>query len=244
VKDTREQTRQVFWALADEQVEEPDRERWHALQAWLDGAEHRVTIPYAGILAGNMGDVAVRLRRDFSVVLSLTKAHTILHQASREKDAEGQIVATLDDYAHVRRLVSNVIAEGVEATVPKTVRETVEVVRRLVEASDEEWATNKAAASRCVKTAIRFGYLRNLEDRKGHPACLMLGEAMPKDQEILPTLEDLEEALSGCALDRDSWGLKHPPPPLSGCSTASKESVGNSSSHDTTGESDDEWGVV
>lgn len=36
VTDTREQTRRVFRALADGSVEEPGRERWHALQAWLE----------------------------------------------------------------------------------------------------------------------------------------------------------------------------------------------------------------
>src|SRR5215217_2508827 len=102
VTDTREQTRRVLRALADGNVEEPDRERWHALQAWLEGGEHRVVIPYARALAEKMGDVAVRLRRDFSVVLSLIKAHAILHQASREKDADGCIVATLGDYSRVR----------------------------------------------------------------------------------------------------------------------------------------------
>jgi len=54
VTDTRAQTRQVFKALAEEQVQEPDRTRWHALQEWLKGAEHRVTIPYAGVLAEKM----------------------------------------------------------------------------------------------------------------------------------------------------------------------------------------------
>jgi hypothetical protein len=69
VTDTREQTRRVFRALADGRTEEPDRGRWHALQTWLEVGEHRVTIPYAGVLAEKMGDVAVRLRRDFSVIL-------------------------------------------------------------------------------------------------------------------------------------------------------------------------------
>lgn len=70
-------------------------------------------VPYAEALAEKMGDVAVRLRRDFSVVLSLIKAHAILHQASRERDAEGQVVATLEDYARIRELVSGLISEGV-----------------------------------------------------------------------------------------------------------------------------------
>jgi hypothetical protein len=104
VTDTREQTRRVFRALADGLTEEPDRGRWQALQTWLEAGEHRVDIPYAGALAEKMGDVAVRLRRDFSVILSLIKAHAILHQATRERDAQGRIVATLADYARVRDL--------------------------------------------------------------------------------------------------------------------------------------------
>jgi hypothetical protein len=220
VTDTREQTRRIFRALADGSAEEPDLGRWHALQAWLEGSEHRVTIPYAGALAEKMGDVAVRLRRDFSVVLSLIKAHTILHQATRARDADGRIIATLTDYSRVRALVSGLIAEGVEATVPKTVRETVEAVENVIDGWGEDHATNKAvaeeleidkaAASRRVRAAIGRGYLKNLEDRKGHPARLVLGEDMPEDHEILPVAEELD------GVDRltvDRGGIYHPPPP-------------------------------
>jgi hypothetical protein len=222
--DTREQTRRVFRALAEERAEEPDRGRWHALQAWLNGAEHRVSIPYAGTLAERMGDVAVRLRRDFSVILSLIKAHAILHQASRDRDTEGRVVATLADYARVRELVSGLISEGVEATVPKTVRETVEAVENVIDGWGNDYATNKAvaeeleidkaAASRRVRTAIGRGYLKNLEDRKGHPARLEIGEEMPEDTEILPLPEELEIGPSGCTVDRDFGGIEHPPPPV------------------------------
>jgi hypothetical protein len=220
VKDTREQTRRVFRAIAEESAEEPDRERWRALQTWLEGGEHRVTIPYAGLLAEKMGDVAVRLRRDFSVVLSLIKAHAILHQATRERDAHGRIVATLADYSRVRELVSGLIAEGVEATVPKTIRETVEAVENVIDGWGEEHATikavaeeleiDKAAASRRVRTAIGRGYLKNLEDRKGHPARIVLADSMPEDQEILPTPEELE-GVDPLTVDRG--GIYHPPPP-------------------------------
>lgn len=55
VTDTREQTRRVFRALAEEHVAEPDRERWHARQVWLEGSERRVIIPYARALAEKMG---------------------------------------------------------------------------------------------------------------------------------------------------------------------------------------------
>jgi hypothetical protein len=219
VTDTREQTRRVFRALADGRTEEPDRGRWHALQTWLKAGEHRVTIPYAGVLAEKMGDVAVRLRRDFSVILSLIKAHAILHQATRERDAQGRIIATLADYTRVRGLVSGLISEGVEATVPKAIRETVEAVQNIIDGGDEDHATNKAvaeelkidkgAASRRVRSAIRHGYLKNLEDRKGHPARLVLAESMPEDQEILPTPEELE-GVDPLTVNRG--GIQHSPP--------------------------------
>jgi hypothetical protein len=225
VEDTREQTRRVFRTLAEEATEEPDLERWHALQVWLESAEHRVVIPYAGVLAEKAETFAVRLRRDFSVILSLIKAHAVLHQASRERDAEGRVVATLEDYARVRDLVADLIAEGIEVTVPETVRETVEAVRSLINdgPTQKEHATvkevarklsvDKAAASRRVRTAINRGHLVNNEEGRGRPAKLVMGEAMPKDAEVLPTVAQVEAGLSGCAVDRDSEGIKHPLPP-------------------------------
>ena len=38
------------------------------------------------------------------------------------------MIAELEDYATVRELVVDVVSEGVEATVPTTVRELVEIV--------------------------------------------------------------------------------------------------------------------
>ena len=148
-------------------------------------------------------------------------AHALLHQASRERDAEGRVVARLEDYACVRELVADLAAKGVEATVPETIRETVEAVKSLAEKSEEKGFTtnkavaeklgiDKAASSRRVRTAIGYGYLKNLEDRKGHPARLVLGEDMPEDREILPAAEELE------GVDRltvDRGGIHHPHPP-------------------------------
>lgn len=222
VTDTREQTRQIFRSLASS-PEPPDMTRWIALQSWIEAQDNRVIIPYASRLAERMGDVAVRLRRDFSVVLSLIKTHAILHQATRERDSEGRIVATLKDYTRVREVVSGLIAEGVEATVPKTVRETVEVVSKLILEGDEDWVTNravseeldidKAAASRRVRAAVDRGYITNLEDRRGHPARLVIEESMPEDAEILPSAEQLEGERDRCAVDLISQGIQHPPPP-------------------------------
>src|SRR5260370_40877235 len=48
-----------------------------------------------------------------------------------DRDQTGAIIAPPADYAVVRELVAEVFAEGIEATVPATVRETVDAVAAL-----------------------------------------------------------------------------------------------------------------
>jgi hypothetical protein len=214
VTDTREQTRDIMAALAGEVVEDPpDLDTWHSLQEWLAAAEHRVAVTYAGALAAAVPPVAVRLRRDFGALLNLIRAHAILHQASRERDNSGRVIATLEDYARVRELVADLLSEGIEATVPATVRETVEMVERLrdetekdvtIAALAEELELDKSAAWRRVRSAMDRGYLENKEDRKGRPAKLVAVDALPGEIEILPA----PERLQGCTVASDLEGVK------------------------------------
>jgi len=202
VTDTQEQTGQVLRALADEELTPPERDEWFALQEWLEGAMRHVTIPFAGVLAEMIPSVAVRLRRDFSAILNLIRAHALLHQRTREHDEKGRVVATVGgDYRMVRELVGDLVAEGVEATVSATVRETVEVIERLVDESDDdavsltqiaaELKLDKSAASRRVRSATFKGYVKNLEDRKGRPGRYLTGEPLPEDVAVLPTVEEV-----------------------------------------------------
>jgi hypothetical protein len=221
VSDTREQTRDILAALAEEDATGTDLAPWRALQEWLasSAAERRVTIPYARALAGQIPPVAVRLRRDFAAVLGLVRAHAVLHQATRERDEGGRIVATLEDYASVRDLVADLVSDGVEATVPASVKLTVRTVGRLLEDSEGDPVTvaavsrelklDKSAALRRVRTALDRGHLRNLEDRKGRPARLVLGDPIPEDVEILPSPERLE----GCRVAVHSGGIIPPSTP-------------------------------
>jgi len=207
VTDTREQTASILAALANESVEEPDHEPWLALQTWLETSDHRVTVPYAPTLARMVPPVAVRLRRDFGAILYMIRAHAVLHQAMRERDEGGRIIATLDDYARVRELVADLASEGVGATVPATVRETVGKLILLYDDNEREPVTIKdvaeelkldeSAAWRRVRAARDRGYTKNLEDRRGRPAQLVPGEPMPEDTQILPTVLELRAALLG-----------------------------------------------
>jgi len=215
VTDTPEQTRQVLRAIAAGGGEPGDLTPWLVLQRWLAGVEHRVAIPYDEDLAEAIPPVAVRLRRDFGMLLNLIRAHAILHQATRDRDAEGRIVATIADYAAVRALVADLVAEGVEATVPTTMRETVGAVQQARGQSDEPVSVtrvaqllglDKGAASRRVKQAIERGYLRNNEPGKGKPYKIVLGERLPEDMTVLPA----SEVLRCCSVAR---GAITPSPP-------------------------------
>jgi len=211
----------VLAALAKEEAEAANLEPWLALQEWLETAEHDVTIPYAQTLAELVPPVAVRLRRDFGAVLNLVRAHAVLHQATRDKDASGRIIATRVDYAGVRELIADLVSEGVEATVQPIVRQTVDAVSWLLEGGDEEsvgaralgqeLVLEKGPVSRRVRLATDAGYLKNLEDRKGRAARLVPGDPMPEDLQILPTVEELAEECS--TVSSASGGMDHPPPP-------------------------------
>jgi hypothetical protein len=211
--DTPDQTKRVLMRLATDDFGEPNFTRWHDLQVWLASAEHRVAIPYARQLADLVPPIAVRLRRDFRTVLSLIRSHALLQQASRERDSAGKVVATLEDYTTVRELVVDIVSESVEATVSATVRELVEAVA----ASEQPLSIgqlaqllnlDKSATSRRWQNARARGYLRNLEERKGKPAQIVLGDPLPHETEVLPSLERLKEY---CTVASGSGEIAAPP---------------------------------
>jgi len=235
VKDTVAQTRGVLGALANryngQHGDAPDLAPWQALQEWLELAGTRdVTIPYAHELAALSNPRAVRLRRDFGKVLTLIQAHAMLQQVHRDRDAQGRIVATLADYEAVHELVNDIINEGVEATVSPVVRETVNAVAELrqkaqADAGDEESAKpvslpavakalglDKSAASRRVAAARELGYIVNTESRRGQPANLIIGEAMPGEESVLPTPEALAEKCVLVDPPRNAATLQHVQP--------------------------------
>jgi hypothetical protein len=210
--DSRDQTARVLAALADETEHGVDLDEWIQLQRWLAAAEHRVTIPYAATLAKLVPPVAVRLRRDFGTVLALIRAHAVLHQQSRKRDPASRIIADLDDYEQVRKLVGDIVAEGVAATVSPTIRETVEVVRILTTSQGPgdrpphpdgvtaqhaaaELGLDRSAAWRRLYAAASAGYVYNAEHRRGKPGRWKPGEPLPVAVAVLPVADDLAAAI-------------------------------------------------
>ena len=203
ITDTQKQTGAVLRQLAaQDDGARADLSRWHALQTWLATGPIGVTIPFAIQLADLMPPVAIRLRRDFKLVLMLIQAHALLHQASRRKDETGRIIATIKDYKAVRDLVADLMAEGVDAQIKPETREVVELVRKLLADGHEEvrqvdlmphLKLDKSAISRRIGAALDAGFLRNRERGRYRPARLVLGDPLPEEVEILPSPDRLHE---------------------------------------------------
>ncbi len=201
--DSAQQTARILAALAGEGAGQgPDLRPWIELQTWLQTAEHRVAIPFAEALAKEVPPAAVRLRRDFRAVLGLIQCSAILHQQTRARDADGRIVATLEeDYEVIRELVAPLISEGVGRTVSEATREAVEKVMALGVGQPEGVTAlalagaldlDKSAARRRLLVASRGGWVVNREDRRGKPGRWAAGEPLPTVEDVLPTVARLQ----------------------------------------------------
>jgi len=215
--DSPEQTKQTMRASTRKYRPETRKKEkavdlapWHALHAWIEAGECLVDIPYADKLVSLIPPVAVRLRRDISALLRLISAHALLHHANRKRNAEGWVVATLDDYEAVRELVHDIMAEGVSLRVSAAVRETVAAVETLVGPRDKPRLTKGVtfdeigevlgcgpdAAKRRVDDAMSKGFLkdqRNLPAEKRQPARIVIGSPIPEDDKgwLLPPREEM-----------------------------------------------------
>jgi hypothetical protein len=61
------------------------------------------------------------------------------------------------------------------------------ILREIVQAL----GLDKGVAARRIAAAVHLGYLRNLEDRRGRPAQIVLGDATPEETPVLPEAEVL-----------------------------------------------------
>lgn len=203
VKDDSDLTKAIMVASAEEVHEVADRGPYHDLQRYIAAGPCGVTVPYAKRLAIEADSSAVRMRRDFPAVLELTRAHALLHQDTRDRNEDGRIVATPDDYAAVHTLVAELVAEGAERAVPETVRETVKAVNEIafkpggpdepvtIAALAKHLALNRSSVSRRANRALDLGFLKDESLGRGRAKKLLAGDPMPEDTGVLPPPEIL-----------------------------------------------------
>jgi hypothetical protein len=205
IHENREQTAAVMAGLATRVIGDAaasaDLAVWHDLQRWIGLGPNDAVIPFAQQITDGIPPLMVRFRRDVGSLFSFIKASAILHQAQRQIDSKGRVVATVDDYAVAYPIFSRVMAESAGKAVTDNVRTVVELISKRAGAaptgtgmrfkrvevagrpseviiSSSEIGTalgiGKSAAYRAVHTAIDLGYLSNNEIRQSKPFKLVL----------------------------------------------------------------------
>jgi hypothetical protein len=207
IHEDREQTAAVMTGIAKRAIgtvgASIDLARWHDFQRWIALGPNDAVIPFAQQITDAIKPLMVRFRRDVGSLFSFIKASALLHQAQRQKDAQGRVVATVADYAIAHPIFSKVMAESSGKAVTENVRvvvkliaeraaaaptkhtgtmrfQRVEVAGRASEVtiSSEQIGTatgiGKSAAYRAVLTSVDLGFLTNNETRRGKPFRLVL----------------------------------------------------------------------
>lgn len=200
ITDDPAQTRSVVDAIATSAagaVAAPvDFDVWHAASDWLAfGGERRVVIPFARAIAAGVPTESVRMRRDFEQIITVVRVLAFMHQLRRERDELGRIVASIADYQTAYRLLLKTLSVTLDR-VSDELRETVAVVQQLNVGRDPlgasypelaaELGLSRSGAWRRVESALREGYLVNTEERRGHPARIVVGDPLPADRAVLP----------------------------------------------------------
>jgi hypothetical protein len=187
---------------------------WHALHDFICSGEVDVEIPYAESLVEAMPHSHPRVQRDFPQLLSLIKAHALLHQCTRSRNGTA-VVATLEDYENVYRLVAGPLAEGLEAAVPNNVRTLVAAIKTLSaeyreqntpppgaqigisqRAIADHLRIHASSVSRTARAALDQGYLLNDTPGQGRESTLMIGDRQLPDTYVLPEPSVLAEAIA------------------------------------------------
>ena len=184
-------------ALADEDEYRPDLAEWHALQSWLQTAEHRVTIPYATELAELVPPVAVRLRRDFGA-LSPSSAATP-SSTNRPVTATTPVGSSPPSMTTPWSATSSATSSPKASAPPsrplsarpstpslRSPREGVTAARIA-----EKLSLDKSTTCRRLRVAADGGWIVNLEDERGAPGRWVIGDPMPEETDILPQPRNL-----------------------------------------------------
>lgn len=181
-----------------------DTEPWYALHEYIRTGSTRVEVPFAGEIAKRLPRTHDRIKRDFPQILSLIKAHALLHSYNRNTVEGDVLLANADDYATVRDLINEPLSQGLAVAVPDSMRILVESVEKLVDKDmfvngngvsqtklSEFLNRDQSVISRNVKKALEQGYLQNENAGQGREARLTVGERKLPSGSVLPTVEEL-----------------------------------------------------
>ena len=231
VEDTPRHTRDVIKSIALRYGGEPpaasfDKAPWHAYQRWLESGSCEVAVPYAAALGERFWAHINRSKRDFEQLMTAVGVSAVMHQARRERDATGRIIASYDDYAMARRFLDKPINEASGSMIPPSVRETVQALLDHGGVKDPNVSRHdapglsmqdlalslggidKSSVSRRVAKAIDLGLVADLGRGNGFPSQLVVVHPLPDDWDVLPPADVIQEAMESGLITMEDYARR------------------------------------
>ena len=184
---------------------EPNIAPFIAMHRWLEQSGiHNVVVPFADALVKLLPDKPVRWRRDVTQILTTIQSCALLHQRQRKRDEGGRVIATLDDYEMVRPLLDLALAPSLADNLTEAQRAAVEGVRSLCQDNTEAVTISavgrflnidRSSASARLRSALEGGYVVNDEIHENRPAKLRPGKETMPPARVLPTPQEITEAI-------------------------------------------------
>lgn len=188
-----------------------DAEPWNELHEFVAKGDMSVLIPFSTAIVQRLPLTHFRVMRDFPQVVSLIRAHALMHQCTRERGDKGEVIATVADYQAVYDLISDPLAHGLEEAVPAQVRAVVEAVKAL-QAKAGPFGTaweregvsqvqlakamgrDQSVVSRAMRKAVGQGFLKDLSGGgQGREAKLVIGDRELPEGTVLPSPEEIAQ---------------------------------------------------
>jgi hypothetical protein len=171
--------------------------RHHALQRMLEPLP--VVVPFAEQLGELIPCERVEVRRAFPHLIGMLQAITLLHQRQRQRNADGALVATAEDYQIARHLLLNPMARLLGNALPDPARRFHDRLRAW--ATDQFTTTEVKRQEKSSKSSVA-GWLSELHDaglvervevgRGRNPSTWRLADQEnPADTGSLPAVEDV-----------------------------------------------------
>lgn len=207
--DTSEEQTEAILGLLGRRAagEEPnvDEIPWHALSRVL-GEPAEVVIAYGAWLAKAVTNKTMRIRRDFTQLISLIKACAVEYTFQRATDSSGRVIATVADYAQVYSLVEELFRAVQGEGVTEADREMVSVLEKLHAKSSkpltqadlvDATGKSKGTVSYRVARLLENGYIADQAAAKGRgvPKQLVPGAPLPDKAKPLPSPCELSKHL-------------------------------------------------
>ena len=172
----------------------------HTAQRLLESYE--VEVPYARQLIDCLPQGRLEVRRTFGHLLSFIKSVSLLHQFQRKRNAQGQLIATLEDYHVVRTHLSGPLARSLGCALTPGADRLLDIARTCTTSTVGELAAKAQCSDNTVRGRIKelidAGQCEKIRESRGQtPASYRIPDDPPAMSGL--ALPDLSHA----AIEKD-----------------------------------------